>query len=78
MTIQCKRCGLPINEEEAFDGFCLTCNDFMATTTPKFRVLIEHVAVLNKLLQDPQPELSSWCVLYAEHMKFISDYWTQN
>lgn len=42
--------------------------------TDKFRELIEHVAKLNKLLQDPQIGLASWCEMYAEHMKFISDY----
>lgn len=44
----------------------------------QFRELCEHVTKLNKLLEDPQFGLASWCEMYAEHMKFISDYWTQN
>ena len=46
--------------------------------TERFMELCEHVAKLKLLLDDPQHELSSWCKMYAEHMKFISDYWTQN
>ena len=46
--------------------------------TEKFRELCDHVAKLNAMLADPQFGLSSWCKEYAGHMKFISDYWTQN
>ena len=46
--------------------------------TEKFKELCERVAKLKLLLDDPQPGLASWCMMYAEHMKFISDYWTQN
>lgn len=37
-----------------------------------------HVHALNELLKDPQWGLAGWCMLYSEHMKFISDYWKNN
>lgn len=40
--------------------------------------LKEHVAKLNALLEDPQLGLSTWCMFYAEHMKWIADYWNNN
>lgn len=43
-----------------------------------FEELKERVEKLNKLLEDPQLGLSSWCIFYAEHMKWISDYWREN
>ena len=46
--------------------------------TEKFKQLQQHVEALNQMLQDPQFGLVGWCTCYADHMKFISDYWTQN
>jgi hypothetical protein len=46
--------------------------------TEKFQELTRRVTQLNEMLKDPQFGLISWCQIYAEHMKFISDYWTSN
>lgn len=44
----------------------------------KWEQLKWNVNALNELLKDEQPGLMSWCQMYAERMKFISDYWTNN
>ena len=46
--------------------------------TEQFKELQRHVAALNELLKDPQFDLASWCQCYAEHMKWISEYWQRN
>jgi hypothetical protein len=46
--------------------------------TEKFKELCAHVAKLKLLLDDPQPGLTSWCRMYAEHMMFIVAYWQEN
>jgi len=43
-----------------------------------FEQLKLDVMRLNELLKDPQFGLSSWCRMYAERMKAISDYWVNN
>lgn len=51
-------------------------------TTPvsslTFDDLTEQVRRLNVLLQDPQPGLSTWCMMYGECMKAIDEYWNAN
>jgi hypothetical protein len=37
--------------------------------------LTDHVNKLQKLLADPHPQMVTWAGFYAEHMKFISDFW---
>lgn len=37
--------------------------------------LTKHVASLNKLLQEPQPGLITWCMMYSREMQHISDAW---
>ena len=37
-----------------------------------------HVNALNEMLKDPQFGLVGWCMLYSEHMKYISGYWENN
>lgn len=39
------------------------------------RKLTSAVNRLNALLQDPQPGLSSWCLMVGEAWKEISDLW---
>lgn len=46
--------------------------------TEKMEKLKFHVSALNEMLKDPQFGLMGWCMIYAEHMKFISDYWQNN
>jgi len=43
-----------------------------------FEELRKHVHMLDSLLADPEPGLSSWCAMYSEHMKAICDYWECN
>lgn len=39
----------------------------------------EHVRKLNIMLQDPKGHGTyAWAMIYAEHMKAISDYWIYN
>lgn len=40
--------------------------------------LHESVNRLKILLDDPQTGLMSWCMLYSEKMKEISDFWMNN
>jgi hypothetical protein len=44
----------------------------------KFEELQDRVKKLKLLLDDPMPDGVMWCKHYAEHMKFISDYWMEN
>ena len=37
-----------------------------------------HVNALNEMLKDPEWGLASWCMVYAEHIKYIHDYWEYN
>ena len=46
--------------------------------TEKFKELCDHVAKLKLLLDDLQLGMLSWCMMYAEHMKFIVAYWQEN
>jgi hypothetical protein len=46
--------------------------------TCTFDEMREHVSKLNELLKDPQLGLFTWCEMYSEHMKCISDYWVNN
>jgi len=46
--------------------------------TPEFEQLIDHVNKLQLLLENPQFGLISWCIKYANHMRYISDYWSNN
>lgn len=43
-----------------------------------FAELQERVKKLNSLLEDPQPGLMSWSMMYAEHMQWIVSYWNEN
>lgn len=43
-----------------------------------FEELQERVKKLNSLLEDPQPGLMSWSMMYAEHMQWIVAYWNEN
>ena len=45
------------------------------TSTPRLDQLREHVNKLKLLLDDAQPGLASWCMMYGEQMKAISDFW---
>ena len=47
-------------------------------TKEKIALLKWNVNALNELLKDPQWGLFSFCQMYAERMKFISDYWNNN
>lgn len=46
--------------------------------TKSFEALCAHVAQLNALLESPHFGLASWCGAYAEHMRYISEYWAEN
>lgn len=39
--------------------------------------LKNEVDQLQGLLNDPQPGLASWCIMFAERMNKISTYWKQ-
>ena len=46
--------------------------------TEQMQELQRRVAILNSLLADPQPGLATWCMAYAEQMKWIVQYWQNN
>lgn len=45
------------------------------STTPNLDYLREQVTALKNLLDDPQPGLASWVMLYGEKMQAITDFW---
>ncbi len=43
--------------------------------TPNLDYLRDQVNKLKLLLDDPQPGLASWVIMYGDRMKAINDFW---
>ena len=62
-------------EDSAITAWLNEKNDNQSCT---FEELKEHVRKLKMLLDDPHPGLLTWAMMYRDHMKAISNYWTKN